>query len=164
MEKSEKVFRSRISVLLLGLMLVPFIAMPIIAMTTPTNRNEIIPVLLIVLIVGVTLAFAVVLICRTLYAIEGNKLHVNVWMIPFASIEISDIVSVERSYNPLSSPASSLKRLRLGLRKKGMFPYVLVSPVREEEFIEALKAVNPDIEVRVPPSAKGWWRIQDWDI
>jgi len=164
MKKSEKVFQSRISVLLLGIMLAPFIVVPIVAMTTPMNRNETIPVLLILLIVSAPLVFAIVLMYRTFYTIEGSKLHVNVWMIPFESIEISDIISVERSYNPLSSPASSLRRLRLNLRKKRMFPFALVSPVREEEFIAELKAANSNIEVRVPPPTKGWWRIQDWDI
>jgi hypothetical protein len=70
---------------------------------------------------------------------------------------------VERSYNPLSSPAASLKRLRIGLGGKAKFPYMLISPVKEQEFIEELKAVNPDIYVRVPDK-KGIWRVHDWDI
>ena len=84
-------------------------------------------------------------------------------MLPSGSVEIKNIKSVERSYNPLSSPAASLKRLRIDLRGKAKFPYMLISPVREQEFIEELKAVNPDIYVRVPDK-KGIWRIQDWDI
>ena len=84
-------------------------------------------------------------------------------MLPCGSVEIKNIVSVERSYNPLSSPAASLKRLRIGLGGKSKYPYMLISPVREKEFIEELKAVNPDIYVRVPDK-KGIWRIQDWDI
>ena len=40
---------------------------------------------------------------------------------------------------------------------------VLISPDREQEFIEELKAVNPGIYVNIPES-KGIWRFWDWDI
>ena len=84
-------------------------------------------------------------------------------MFPSGSVEIKNIISVERSYNPLSSPAASLKRLRIGIGGKARVSYMLISPVREQEFIEELKAVNPDIDVRVPDK-KEIWRVQDWDI
>jgi hypothetical protein len=35
--------------------------------------------------------------------------------------------------------------------------------VKEKEFIEELKIINPNIYARVPVK-KGIWRIQDWDI
>jgi len=185
MEKSEKVFRSRVSVLLLGIVLavtmLTAVAVAVLDKGEPAAisiiggadgptaifiSSKLNPVALLLMggIWALGILFAVFLVCGIRYAIEGGKLRVKVWMIPFGSTEISDIVSAERSYDTLSSPAASLKRLRLGLRTKKMFPFVLVSPAREEEFIEALKAVNPDIEVRIPPPAKGWWRIQDWDI
>ncbi|MDR0364732.1 MAG: PH domain-containing protein [Bacteroidales bacterium] len=53
--------------------------------------------------------------------------------------------------------------MRIGLGGKAKFPYMLISPVKEQEFIEELKAVNPDIYVRVPDK-KGIWRVHDWDI
>lgn len=84
-------------------------------------------------------------------------------MIPSGTVEIKDIESVERSYNPLSSPAASLKRLSIRLGGKSKYPFMLISPVREKEFLEELKAINPDIDVSVPDK-KGSWRIQDWDI
>ena len=40
---------------------------------------------------------------------------------------------------------------------------MLISPVREQEFIEDLKAINPDIYVRIPIK-EGIWRIYNWDI
>jgi hypothetical protein len=99
------------------------------------------------------------------YIISGGKLEMKLWMIPCGSVEIANIISVERSYNPLSSPAASLKRLCIKYRKeKAKYPdMVLVSPVREQEFIEDLRTINPDIHVNVPVK-KGRWRIQDWDI
>jgi hypothetical protein len=39
----------------------------------------------------------------------------------------------------------------------------LISPVKEQEFINELKAINPDIDVNVPDKKK-LWRIWDWDI
>jgi len=97
------------------------------------------------------------------YIISEDKLFVKIWVIPSGSVKISDIISAERSYNILSSPAASLKRLRLGLRKGSKYPYMLISPVREQEFIEELKRINPDIYANVPDK-KGIWRIMDWDI
>jgi hypothetical protein len=40
---------------------------------------------------------------------------------------------------------------------------MLISPAGEQEFIECLKAINPNISVDVPVK-KGAWRVQDWDI
>ena len=84
-------------------------------------------------------------------------------MFSCGSIEISYISSVKRSYNPLSSPAASLKRLRIDLIGGSIFSYTLISPVREQEFIKELKSLNPNIMINVPDK-KGIWRIQDWDI
>ena len=84
-------------------------------------------------------------------------------MFSCGSIEILNISSVKRSYNPLSSPATSLKRLRIDLIGGYIFSYTLISPVREQEFIQELKSLNPNIMINVPDK-KGLWRIQDWDI
>ena len=151
----KKVFRSRQSVLLITFILVIFVPC-----TIPMIKHVIIPGLLIM---GGTFLFMVLLFCGMRYIIAEDKLFVKIWIIPSGSVNIADILSVERSYNPLSSPAASLKRLRLGFKKKAKYPYMLISPVREKEFIEELKKINPDICVNVPEK-KGIWRIQDWDI
>lgn len=92
------------------------------------------------------------------YIISGSKL---LWTT--GSIDIRDIRLVKRTYNPLSAPAASLKRL--SIYKKGRkYPYIFISPVKEQQFIEELKAINPDINIIVPPDKKGIWRIWDWDI
>jgi hypothetical protein len=70
---------------------------------------------------------------------------------------------VERSYNPLSSPAGSLKRLSIRLVEGARYPYWLISPVREQEFIETLKSIDPSIYIHVTVK-KGIWRFWDWDI
>jgi hypothetical protein len=159
-QKEKKVFRSRISVLLIGF---------ILALLTPSILPKIKQILFSGSFTLVTISgtfaflFIISLFIGFRYIISGDKLHGKIlWIIPSGSIKISDIVSVERSYNPLSSCAGSLKRLALNNREKS-FPYILISPVREQEFIEELKLVNPNIKVRVPVK-KGIWRIWDWDI
>jgi hypothetical protein len=114
---------------------------------------------------GVVFLFILFLLTGFRYIIVGNKLYIKLWILPSGSIDIMDILSVKRTYNPLSSAAASLKRLcvRIKKRKKIDFPYFLISPVREKEFIEAIKAVNPNIYVQIEDK-KGWWRISDWDI
>jgi hypothetical protein len=55
--------------------------------------------------------------------------------------------------------AGSFKKLKI---TKSGFPY-LISPVREQEFLDTLKEINPNISIRVS-NKKGWWRFWDWDI
>jgi hypothetical protein len=106
------------------------------------------------------------------YIICGEKLVLKTWFFTGGSANIMDIISVERTYDILSAPAASLKRLRLRFKKKvkksnfmtwQTIPYWLISPVREQEFVEALKTINPDIYIKISDK-KGAWRIQDWDI
>lgn len=74
-----------------------------------------------------------------------------------------DIATIKRSYNPLSSPAASLKRLEVKFHNKGRIETVFISPVREGEFIEKLKNINPNIEVKVAEKLN-ILRFWDWDI
>ena len=155
MEK-KKVFRSRISVLLIAFMLLTFIPIFMIALP-PLIRYEDYGMLWIF---GVIVLPIIPIFTGMRYVISGDKLLIKMCFIPCGSIDIADIVAVERSYNVLSSPAASLKRLRIYCATGAG---CLISPVREREFIEALKAINPDIQVNMPDK-KGAWRIQDWDI
>ena len=150
--KNQRVFRSRINVLLLGVVLVGFISR-IKHMITSGSFSY-----------GETLGFIVImfLVCGFRYVISGDKLYIKTfWIIPCGSQKISNIVSVKRSYNPLSTAAASLKRL--AVNGGSVFSYMLISPVREQEFIEELMSVNPNIKVRVPDEKK-ILRILDWDI
>jgi hypothetical protein len=97
------------------------------------------------------------------YTVADGRLSFRMWSIRGWSVEIADIRSVWRSYNPLSSPAASLKRLHIQFRKGVRFQYILISPARERQFLDDLKAVNPEIVVNVPEKRTAW-RIWDWDI
>ena len=154
-QKVEKVFRSRISVLLIG-----FILIIIIPQLIPMIRYKNYEGLYI--LIGV-LAFILFLFTGMRYVISDGKLYVKMWFIPNGSVNIENIVSVERTYNPLSSAAASLKRLCINFNNRMLFPFWLISPNREQEFIEELKMINPDIQVNIP-NYKGIWRFWDWDI
>jgi hypothetical protein len=98
--------------------------------------------------------------------IVDDKLYLKIWMITCSQVRIADIVLVKRSYNPLSSPAASLKRLCLYCKKYlGTVNQIcfLISPVREQEFLDILKSINPDIDIQVTEK-QGKWRFWDWDL
>jgi len=153
----KKVFRSRISVLLMVFFLAIFLP-PLIPMIRSGNIFN--PAFYIL---AGTIAFVVLLFSIIRYEITDKELLCKLWKIPFGSFPLSQIASVERSYNPLSSAASSLKRLRVSFHKGYKWPYTLISPAREQEFLDALNKANPDIYIRVI-NKKGWWRIWCWDI
>ena len=141
----QKVFRSRISVLFIVFMLVIAVIafIPIFQRGIYQGMNYLVFIFLFL-----------VLFCGIRYIVSGDKIYLKIWIIPIGSLSIANIISVERSYKqPISSPAASFKRLRIDLTsvkfglKGAKFPYLLISPVREQEFIEELKAINPDIIV-----------------
>ena len=150
--EQKKVFRSRVSVLVIAFLLLIF---TIVFIPMVQHRHYI--ALLVIAIVLIPFIFFIFAGVR--YKISMGKLHISF----FGNIRISNIISIKRSYNPLSSPAGSLKRLRIEFWGNEKTSWILISPAREQEFIETLKAINPDIKVNVS-NKKGGWRIQDWDI
>jgi hypothetical protein len=80
---------------------------------------------------------------------------------PFTTflVQTKHIESVKRSYNPMSAPAPSLKRLELKLYKRG---FVLISPSSEDQFIRALKEVNPEIRIDLKKDPKNIF-LKFWD-
>jgi len=151
--KNKKKFRSRISILLIVLAIFIPISIPILQKQFHQGF----------LIFGVIMLFVIFLFTGMRYIIYGSDLIWKIWFIPCGNINIKDIRSVVRSYNPLSSPAASLKRLRISFKKGEKFSFMLISPYKEKEFIKELKAINPDIIVTVPDK-KSIWCILDWDI
>jgi len=168
----KKTFRSRISVLLMAVALLGFLP-PLIPMIISGNIANPISVILVIIV----LTF-----CGTRYIISEKKLYIKIcWIIPCGSVDIKDIFSVERAYNPIPfplrikfsgyntslgttyemfiSPAASIKRLRI----EGYGIFESISPVREQEFLDTLKICNPKIDIQVNYK-KGWWRIWDLDI
>lgn len=75
------------------------------------------------------------------YILEDDLLKIRIGPIITHRIQISDITRVYRSFNPISSPAASLKRLCV-IWKGGE---VLISPQKERAFVEALRVKNTSI-------------------
>lgn len=151
--KHKKTFRSRQSVLLI-IILVATLIIPLIQMIRNNDTSGL-------WILSATILFVVLIFMGIRYTISDNTLSVKVFYIPAGKEKISDIKSIKRSYNPLSSPAASLKRLRIDYGANKL--YMLISPANEKKFIDELKQINPNIKVSVSDK-KGFWRIQDWDI
>jgi hypothetical protein len=157
-KKAGKIFRSRISVLVPGFvfaLLSPFII--------PMMMNMIIPGLCIL---GGTILLVVILFAGIRYIISGDTLFLKIWFIPTCSLKITNIASIKRSYYLFDVPtntSASFKKLRIEFVRKTSYPYLHVSPVREQEFIGELKKVNPNINDRVFDK-KGIWSIFNYDI
>jgi len=164
----KKVFRSRVSVLLIigigGPLLWPLILLI-------RSGNIFHPVFfiftgLIVFFVYMIRSIRYVLTDKEIQFCCGEKLR--------GKILISAIVSIERSYEPHNFCAASFKKMRFIFNKdykrseyfssSRFLPFIpLISPVCEQEFLETLKTLNPNIRINVS-DRKGWWRIWDWDI
>lgn len=71
---------------------------------------------------------------RTYYSVEGNTLRIVCgpfrWKVP-----IDQITAVERTRNPLSSPALSLDRLKIRYAGK---KWIMISPADQRRFMKAL--------------------------
>lgn len=149
----KKSFRSRVSVLLIVII---FASLSIKLFIAIFHHQDIQGAC----IIGGVLLFAISIFFGIRYVISRNKLHIKMcWIIPFWSVSVADITSVKRSYNPLSSPAASLKRL-LVCSKQGD---KLISPVREQEFCDVLIKINPDISINLD-NKKPWRNIWSRDI
>lgn len=79
------------------------------------------------------------------YTINQDYLTIHSFLGRY-SIPIQEIKEIKRSYNPLSAPATSLKRLEV---KYGKNQFALISPANEEEFLRRLRSINPNITITI---------------
>jgi hypothetical protein len=127
---------------------------------------------------GIILILCLFVISSMRYVLTDKEIHLYyLWgSILVGTIFISGISSVERSYNPFSALAASVKRLHFRFKKGYKWltyfsnsPFLIVvfpsiSPVREQEFLETLKSLNPNIQINVIDKKGLWWRFWGWDI
>lgn len=120
MSASKIVFRSRVSVLLTVFVLA-ILAPPFLSASPPRAG---------LYVVGGILLLILLLLTGMRYVVSEGRLFCKIWFIPYGSVDIAEIRSVKRSYNPLSSPAASLKRLRVsfGNPAKQQYPVDLAGP------------------------------------
>ncbi len=97
----------------------------------------------------VILTFVLLTFIGIYYRIDGNNLVVYMFFIPTA-YPIDKIKEVKLTKSVLSSPATSLSH-RLAITftdRKVLKSYIplIISPVRQDEFIRQLLAINPEIQ------------------
>ena len=150
-QKTEKVFKSRFSVVFFGF----FIAIFVRCTIPPIN----IPALCII---SGTIILIALFISGMRYIILEDKLYLKMWTITYWSVKIANIKSVERSYNMLLPKLSgSFKGIRITYLGKISLCSFMITPAREQEFIEQLKKKNSNINVRVPVKKRKWCFL-DW--
>lgn len=91
------------------------------------------------------IAFVVHLFATTNYTIDGKHLIIKSGFLVNKTIEIHSIKKIIETNNPVSSPATSMDRLEITY---GKFDSIVISPKEKLAFIEDLKRINPDIEVK----------------
>lgn len=79
------------------------------------------------------------------YIIDGDNLLIRCGF-QRKRISISQIIYVRRSHNLLASPALSVDRLEIVFKEKNT-DSILISPRNRIDFVEDLKAINPDIDI-----------------
>ena len=117
-------------------------------------------------IVGGIFVFIALIYIGIHYVISKDKLYLKIWFISTCCLKITDITSMKRSYYLFDIPTNttaSFKKLRIQFARETKYSYIHVSPVREQEFVEELRKVNPNIYVSFYDK-KGIGRILDWDI
>jgi Bacterial PH domain len=82
---------------------------------------------------------------RTGYFLNEESLIVKIGPYTERDIEISKIISVKRSFSLIASPANSFRRLKIHYRSGE----ILISPVREGEFLGLLSRLNERIRIEV---------------
>jgi len=79
------------------------------------------------------------------YTIGAEGLRVRAGLLLRLHVPWDKLVSVEKSSNPLSSPALSLQRLKVTYRKaSGSETYVLISPTDRDAFTRDLEAARAE--------------------
>ena len=156
----QKVFKSRVSVLL-SIIIWPSLLVPLFfigKMLILDNNREALPPFIIL---SSSIIFVAFIWNGIRYVIDGNKFFIKMLWIKNSVVEINDIVKIESSYCVLSAPALSLRRLKCKLKKGSKYPFLLISPENEEEFINLLLKINPAIETELKPKGGNIW---DWDF
>lgn len=105
--------------------------------------------LLPLIISGIMLVFMIVLLKSIYYKIDGNNLVIYQFFIPSA-YPIDKIESVLPTKSVLSSPATSIThRIAIKFTDRTVLNSIMpmiISPARQQEFIDQLVSINPNIK------------------
>lgn len=104
--------------------------------------GEIVP--LIIFVVIFLFVLAVFLTIRYYIDPETKTLKIRVCGIPSGSFDLTQVKEIRKSHSVLSAPAASLSRIVLDI-KSG--PDVLISPRYQQDFIEEVRKICPDVKI-----------------
>lgn len=93
---------------------------------------------------GLLLVLVSILLFNTKYIIDGELLYIKCGFLPKEKCFISQIVKIKNTHNIISAPAISLDRIEIRLNNRQQ---LIISPLDKEEFINHLRAINPNIIV-----------------
>lgn len=131
------VFRSRISV---GLVL--FMSIIFGGCFVSTLSAGLLPA---ILSVGPVVLLIVAMMVSLRYIIDGDTLYVRT--IPFTrgtAYDLTKLQSISATRTILSSPALSLKRIKLDF---GVGMPLVISPAAQDLFIDEIRRINPNVKV-----------------
>lgn len=134
----KKIYNSKIGLELVIPLVLSFgtaLALTIMGKTNLIGIAILLPVIL----------FVIHMFLTTNYTIECDELIIKCGFLPNKTIDIKTIKKITETNNPLSSPATSLDRLEINY---GKFDKILISPKNKIEFINDIKRLNPNVEVK----------------
>jgi hypothetical protein len=96
--------------------------------------------LLLIIFIG----FFIYLLKSTFYTISGKQLEINCGFLYYKMIQIDSIRTIKKSVDIFAAPAMSIHRLIITFNSMDS---VAISPVKSENFISELTAINPGIKL-----------------
>lgn len=133
------VYRSKIDWWLMALLFLPFGWALVESVLTKDFEDAIILIVIFVVIM--------VLLLQIKYVVVNGNLEVKTGLLGTQRIDIREIRTISKTFNPLSAPALSINRLEI--KYGNNHDYILISPRHRDKFIAELKAVNPDIQINL---------------
>ncbi len=101
---------------------------------------------LVSLLIFSQIVFIAHMFATTFYIVEDEKLHIKSGLLVNFSLDIHQIKKISETNSLMSGPAASFDRLEITYNK---FDTVLISPKEKGAFIELIKKINPEVEIKL---------------
>ena len=134
----KKVYKSKIGFEII----IPILIILAFGFKNIINEPRVAPIILLIFV----LAFITYMLTSIKYTVENQNLNIKAGFLINQNINIMNIESIKKSKNILSSPVASLDRIEIIENNKNS---ILISPKNKIEFIEELKKINPQIDVKL---------------
>ncbi|KAF2512763.1 PH domain-containing protein [Flavobacterium zhairuonense] len=96
------------------------------------------------IVLGIIIVFIVHMFLNTFYTIEEGKLKIKCGFLINSTVYTQKIKKISETNSIMSSPALSFDRLEIVYNK---FDTVIISPKDKNGFFEAIKKINPEVEI-----------------